>query len=105
MNQKMYKKNYTALILFFGIFSYSQQFANLNNISTFSYNGKEYEIIRELKTWENAAACAKQRGGYLVEINSADEQNAVYNAILSSGISSNYISVSDGGGIAYLWVG
>jgi hypothetical protein len=68
-------------------------------------SGHSYLIVRELKTWSAAFADAKARGGYLVEINSQEEQDAVYAAIQSSGISTTYTAVTDGGGAAYIWIG
>ena len=42
-----------------------------SNVYSFVYGGKTYEVIRENKTWSDAAACAAERGGMLVEINDA----------------------------------
>ncbi len=81
------------------------QCANQSNIYSFNYGGKTYEVVKELKSWSNAAACAVQRGGYLAEINDVNEQTAIYNGIIAAGISSTYVSVSDGGGTAYVWIG
>ncbi|MCF8372847.1 MAG: T9SS type A sorting domain-containing protein [Bacteroidales bacterium] len=82
------------------------QCADPANIFTFMYDGRTYELVKETRTWEGAAACAKDRGGYLVEINSQTEQYAMYEAIIGgAGIASNYTTVSDGGGIAYIWIG
>lgn len=82
------------------------QCADTSNIYTFNYGGNTYEVIKELKTWSEASACAVERGGYLVEINDVNEQNAVYNAIINgAGVSSTYTSIANGGGIAYLWIG
>ena len=81
------------------------QCADTCNIYSFTYSEKSYEIIKELKTWEEASQCAVERGGYLVHIDSLGEQTAIYDAILASGISSTYTSVSNGGGIAYIWIG
>lgn len=92
------------LISIFSAQSWSQC-ANSSNIISFSYNGHNYEIIKEMKSWTAAAACAVERGGYLVQINDQNEQTAIYNQILSSGISSTYTSVMDGGGTAYIWIG
>ena len=83
----------------------SAQCADPANNHAFSYSGKNYELIKEPKTWADAAACAVERGGRLVEINDAGEQNAVYNEVVLSGILSTYISVADGGGIGYIWIG
>jgi len=62
-------------------------------------------VIKEAKTWTAAAACAVQRGGFLVQINDQAEQTAVYNGILSASIASNYGPVADGGGASYIWTG
>ncbi len=77
-----------------------------DNIYPFTYDGKTYEVVKEQMTWANAAAYAVSRGGYLVEINSLAEQNAVYDAIINgAAVSPTYTSVSNGGGIAYVWIG
>lgn len=76
-----------------------------SNSISFNYNGHSYKIIKELKTWANAATCAVSDGGYLVEINDAAEQTAVYNALTTSGISTTYHAVNDGGGTSYIWIG
>lgn len=81
------------------------QCASEANVYNFEYLNRTYEIIKEQKTWEGAAACAVQRGGHLVHIDSLGEQDALYDALLSSGISATYTTVSDGGGIAYVWIG
>jgi len=82
------------------------QCANTANVYSFTFNGKLYEVIKENKSWNNAATCAIERGGYLVEINSLAEQNAVYDAIINgAGVSSTYVTINNGGGIAYVWIG
>lgn len=96
------------LIVYFLVFSFGAkaQCADPANIFSFLYDGRTYEIVKEFRTWEGAAACAKDRGGYLVEINTQTEQYAMYEAIIGgAGIASNYTTVADGGGIAYLWIG
>lgn len=82
------------------------QCADPGNIYTFTHDGKTYEIVKELKSWTDAAACATERGGYLVEINSLSEQTAMFDAILNGAmISPTYTSIANGGGIAYVWTG
>jgi hypothetical protein len=82
------------------------QCADPLNIYHFTFAGKNYEVIKEKKTWSDAAACAVERGGYLVEINNLNEQQAVYNAIINgAGVSPTYTTVPNGGGIAYVWIG
>ena len=78
--------------------------ANSENIYSFMYDGKKYEIVKESKNWSVAAACAVERGGYLVEINSLGEQNAIFSEISKAGISINYKPINDGGGTSYLWI-
>lgn len=82
------------------------QCADSANIYSFTYQGKKYEIVKEMKPWAQAAYCAKQRGGHLVEINDSAEQVAVFNAITQgANVSATYTSVSNGGGVAYVWIG
>ncbi len=84
----------------------AQTCAAASNIFEFHYNGKKYEIIKEMKSWDSAAACAVKRGGYLAQINTEAEQDSIYTAITAgAGILSSYTTVMDGGGIAYLWIG
>jgi len=94
-----------AILMLIPFIKLSAQCAQLTNIYSFTYNGKQYEVVKEMKTWEDAANCAVERGGYLVEINDQNEQNAVYNGILSAGVSPTYTSIANGGGIAYVWIG
>jgi hypothetical protein len=103
------KKFYTILLItvfaLASFVSYSQC-AGSSNIFTFNYQGKKYEIVKENKSWTAAAACAVERGGYLVEINDIDEQDTIMNAIFKGAlISKTYTTVADGGGTAYIWIG
>lgn len=82
------------------------QCADTANVYTFTYAGKTYEVVRQVMNWADAAACAVERGGYLAEINDAAEQAAIYDAIINgAGVSPTYTSISNGGGIAYVWIG
>ncbi len=104
-------KTFTSLLLLIllalpGLRVLGQPCAAAVNVYTFNYDGKTYEIIKEMKTWEDAAACAVERGGYLVQIESMNEQNAMFDAVLNgAGVPNNYVSVFDGGGVAYVWIG
>jgi hypothetical protein len=72
----------------------------------FTYNGKRYEIVKDRKTWPDAAMYAVKKGAHLVEIDNAAEQQAVYKAIINEGgVPVNYAEVKDGGDIAYVWIG
>lgn len=100
-------KQIIALIAFCIISStLFSQCVNEDNVYTFTYDGKTYEVVKEQKNWSNAAACAVERNGYLVEINDPNEQEAVYDAIINgAGVSTTYTSIANGGGIAYVWIG
>ena len=91
--------------LLFSTYELYSQCAESINIYSFSYGGKNYEVVKEMKSWVDASSCAVERAGYLVEINDIDEQAAVYNAISSAGVSPTYTVVNNGGGIAYVWIG
>lgn len=94
-----------VLIMGFQLSSYSQC-AQEENVYSFTFMDKKYEIVQEMKNWVEAASCAVERGGYLVEINSQEEQDTIYNSILNgAGIATDYTVVTDGGGIAYIWIG
>lgn len=72
----------------------------------FQYNGKDYAVVMFKTTWANAADYAVQQEAHLVEINDEGEQNAVYDAIVNGAfVPSTYVTVNDGGGIAYVWIG
>lgn len=74
------------------------------NIFSFAYNSKTYEIIKENKTWVEAAACASSRGGYLAEINDAGEQQAIFEQLQAANINSTETVATDGFG-SYIWLG
>lgn len=80
--------------------------ANDSNIYEFTFSGKKYEVVMEKKTWAIAADGAVERGGYLAAINSLEEQNAVYDAVINGAkVPPTYVSIANGGGIAYVWIG
>lgn len=102
----MIKKSMMTMAMLFIIALLTAQCSRTVESYTFEFGGKTYEIVKEMKTWSEASAIAVTRGGYLVEINSSGEQNAIYDAIINGAqIPSNYTSVSNGGGIAYVWIG
>jgi hypothetical protein len=72
---------------------------------SFSFNGVNYEIIKVGATWTGAAEIAVSRNGKLVEIESVEEQNAIFSAIGSAGLNASDTVAADGGGGAYLWIG
>lgn len=83
----------------------TQPCADASNIYTFTYDGKTYELVRENKSWVNAAACAVERGGYLSEINDANEQNVIFAELQNASIVNDNTIASDGGNRPYVWIG
>jgi hypothetical protein len=81
------------------------QCVELIDVHSFEYDGKTYEIVKEGKTWEDAAACAVLRGGYLAEINNAEEQAAIFSHAVNAVINISQTVAVDGGGASYLWLG
>jgi len=75
------------------------------NITEFSYEGKRYEIVAERKVWREAAACAVERGGFLVEINDEGEQEAVFDALNNASLDNGNTIAVDGGNASYVWIG
>jgi hypothetical protein len=77
-----------------------------SSIYSFTYNGKKYEIAKETKTWAQAAACAAERGGYLLEINDSAEQGAIFDELINNTSITNSNTISpDGGEASYVWLG
>jgi hypothetical protein len=79
--------------------------ANSANIYSFVYDGKTYEVVKEAKSWVNAAACAVERGGFLTEINNQAEQDAVFAELQNANITLANTVASNGGGASYVWIG
>jgi len=84
------------------------QCAQTSNIYTFTYGSHTYEVVKELKNWTDANACAVERGGYLVAIETAAEKDFIMGQLMLStaaNIAPNYHPVTDGGGASYIWTG
>lgn len=103
---KKFKSFYLFLVLILSAnYSYCQC-VNESNIYSFVYNGKTYEVIKENKTWIDAALCAEERGGVLAEINDVSEQNAIFTELITNAnIIVNQTVAPDGGGGSYVWIG
>ena len=103
------KRVLTSVVFLIAIVSVSgaqQPCADSLNIYTFKYQGRTYEIVKEMQNWTDAAACAVERGGFLVQINSQEEQDTIwYHITTGAAIPDNYTTVLDGGGVAYIWIG
>jgi len=99
------KKILTLVLIVYTINSIAQC-ATETNIYSFTYDGHDYEVVKENKTWVDAAACAVERGGYLARINDVNEQNTVYDQVKNNaGIDVADTVAPDGGGASYVWIG
>lgn len=76
-----------------------------SNVVEFNSGGKKYEIVKEGKSWKDAAKCAVERGGYLAEINSASEQASIYSKLQNASLNLGATFASDGGDASYVWIG
>lgn len=102
------KKTVSLLLLSLITFvtTQAQDCASAANIFTFNYNGHSYEVVKEVKSWNDAVDCAIERGGYLVEIGSLAEQEHIYDSIVhGANVALDYTSIGNGGGSAYIWIG
>ncbi len=72
---------------------------------TFSSDGTNYELVRSNMSWTDAAAFAVARGGILAEINSEEEQTAIFEALNNASIIATNTVAADGGGASYVWIG
>lgn len=82
------------------------QCASNVNIYTFFYDDTEYQIVKENQSWANASACAVEFGGYLAQIDSQAEQDAIFDNLMNyAGIVIGNTVAPDGGGASYVWIG
>lgn len=78
---------------------------NEANVYSFDFSNKNYDIISERKTWEDAVECAKNRGGHLVQLEYESEYDAVHVEILGQGIEQDSTSASSASNLGFLWLG
>jgi len=76
-----------------------------SNVFPYVYNGNSYEIVKENKTWIQAAQCAVASGGKLIEINSQVENDSLFYYAGLAGVTNANTVAPDGGGASYLWIG
>lgn len=99
---KKFLGNLVGAIILFILFSIQ----NAHSDYIFEFKGTRYKIVTTKETWEKAAENARKEGGFIVSIESKEEQDTIWNAITNGAkIPSNYTTVMDGGGIAYIWIG
>lgn len=94
----------TIFIILFSINFINAQCVDENNVINYNIGDDAYEIVKENVNWETAAACAAERGGYLAEINSQEENDSLFNFIIAN-VFPNATIAPDGGGGSYIWIG
>lgn len=106
---KLYIMKTTSLLFLLGLSALQPAFTQCNInpflVHGFEFNGANYQIVLENKNWQDAAACAVSHGGKLLEINSQQEQDAVFQAINNVFFDHSNTVATDGGGASYLWLG
>ena len=75
--------------------------------SSWTFQGSTYELHKTPKSFNQAAQAAAAADSYLVEINSEEENRAVFTQISTLISTSEFSSTAsqDGGGAAYVWIG
>ena len=87
-------------------FAHAQDDPDTLTTYPFTYNGISSEVVMNMHTWTMAAHVADLRGGHLVHLDSKEECDSVWDAIMNGAqVPFNYTIVNDGGGIAYVWIG
>jgi FlgD Ig-like domain len=86
-------------------FSFAQTCPDSLNIYTFYFNGQKYEIVKDVKTWVDASACAVARGGILAEISSQAENDSLFYHLNNANLDLTKSRAQDGGGAVYAWLG
>jgi len=72
----------------------------------FNYDNHSYDLVKNPKNWLQASKCAVVHGGYLAEINSKAEQDAIFKVLKNqANIKLNSTMAPDGGGASYVWLG
>ncbi len=87
--------------------------SNSNSLAdSFTYDGHTYQLIKVESTFSEAASDAAARSfsgktGYLVEIGSAEENQAVFDGVMEmvGDIVASIPYANDGGSAAYIWTG
>ena len=74
---------------------------------TWIFQGSTYELHKTPKSFNEAAQAAEIAGSYLAEINSEEENNAIFQQVLPLISTEEFASTTsrDGGGAAYVWIG
>lgn len=79
----------TILILFSISLLSAQNCVPEDSVYKFSFKGRNYEFITVAKTWDEAQKCANERGGYLADIES-EEENIFFTSFLLDSLRLNH---------------
>ena len=71
---------------------------------SFMYNDKSYTLVKEASSWQDAVSYAVAGGGYLAEINSEEEQTALFTELVSSA-DITFDDTNNQFGFAAVWLG
>ena len=93
------------LLVVFSILTFINLSSAAERVVSFQVLGKRYELIRETKTWKQAAEIARAKGAHLAKINSVQEQNGVWQKLRALGAMAKSNIATDGGGAYYVWLG
>ncbi len=99
------KKGILSLATLLTVGTVNAQCVDEANVYSFTFDGKNYELIKENKNWPDAAECAVDRGGALVRIDSEEENAALFAAIEDAEVDAGETVAPDGGGGSYIWLG
>ena len=99
------KKGILSLTTLLTVGAVNAQCVDEANVYSFTFDGKNYELIKENKNWPDAAECAVDRGGALVRIDSEEENAALFAAIEDAEVDPAETVAPDGGGGSYIWLG
>lgn len=70
------------------------------------FEGHTYEIMLSPLSWSSAQAVALYSGGYLAQVTSADENQAIFNLAMEQyTYYQEFYTAADGGGSVYVWLG
>lgn len=97
------KKIYTAIVAVLVTLSVNAQIAS-SDYHEFTHDGSTYRIVKVKKNWNDAVTEAIVMGGYLAEPETAEENEAIHNAIVTN-VASDYASDSDNKNFALVYIG
>ncbi|MBU2996269.1 C-type lectin domain-containing protein [Cellulophaga baltica] len=75
------------------------------NIYSFEIGEQSYAVVLENLDWESAAAYAVTQDAYLTEINSEEEQDGIFEALLNLSDYYEDTIAPDGGDYTHFWIG